>query len=91
MTLYAGWKINGFLVTFDSNGGSSVEPQVVQPGNTAVRPAEPTKQGYYFKGWTYDDFEYYFDEPVTSDITLVGKWINRTNETAYSQKFYFQV
>ena len=54
MTLYAGWNINGFLVTFDSNGGSSVEPQVVQPGNTAVRPAEPTKQGYYFKGWTYD-------------------------------------
>ena len=38
-------------VTFDSNGGSAIEAQSVPNSGKAVRPADPTKEGYTFKGW----------------------------------------
>ncbi len=49
-------------VTFDSDGGSAVEPQSVPQGQPAQRPADPVKEGYTFIGW-YDkndlDNKYY--------------------------------
>ena len=35
---------NGFTVTFNSNGGSSVEPFISYDGNV-MEPTEPTKDG----------------------------------------------
>lgn len=42
-----------YTVTFDSNGGSEVEQQTVRAGETAVRPANPTKEGFSFRGWVH--------------------------------------
>ena len=64
--------VTNVTVTFDSAGGSAVEPQSVPQGQPAQRPADPIKDGYAFIGW-YDkaDLEYSnmpewnFSYPVT--------------------------
>ena len=81
-------------VTFDSAGGSAVEPQSVPQGQPAQRPADPIKDGYAFIGW-YDkaDLQYInlpewnFSYPVTKDLELVAQWVKKmpisTDPVAY--------
>lgn len=66
-----------YTVTFESNGGSEVDPQTVLEGETAEKPEDPTQDGYYFTAWCMDDSlteEYDFETPVTEDITLYAMW-----------------
>ncbi|MBQ2847778.1 MAG: InlB B-repeat-containing protein [Clostridia bacterium] len=49
--LTAKWKINEYTITFDSNGGSAVPPATYDFGETVVAPADPTREGFDFKGW----------------------------------------
>ena len=65
------------VVTFDSNGGSSVQSQNVRVGATATQPATPTRTGYTFQGWytaKNGGTRYDFDKDVTGDITLYAHW-----------------
>ena len=66
----ATWQINQYTITFDSNGGSDVDP-IKQDYNTAVTaPAAPTKTGYTFTGWTPE-------LPATipaEDMTVTAQW-----------------
>ena len=65
------------VVTFDSNGGSSVQSQNVRVGATATQPATPTRTGYTFQGWytaKNGGTRYDFDKAVTGDITLYAHW-----------------
>ena len=62
------------IVTFDSNGGSSVDQQDVVKGEKATQPADPTKQDYLFDGWYYGDTLYDFSQPVNDNITLQAHW-----------------
>jgi uncharacterized repeat protein (TIGR02543 family) len=69
----------GGTVTFETNGGSTIESQTLEAGNKAIKPADPTKAGYHFVNWYIDPAltdgsEYDFDTPVTQDITLYAKW-----------------
>ena len=68
-----------YTVTFNSNGGSPVAAQTVVDGDSASRPANPTRAGYTFNGWTMGGTAYNFTTPVTSDITLTAQWT--ANET----------
>ena len=44
-------------------------------GEKAFEPLDPpVKEGMNFMGWYLNDRLYDFNTPVTSDITLVGKW-----------------
>jgi uncharacterized repeat protein (TIGR02543 family) len=80
-TLYAKWEIIPevtYNVTFDVDGGSSVEMQVVAEDGLATKPADPTKDGYTFEGWykeaTFDNLWDFDVDTVTEDITLFAKW-----------------
>ena len=74
-TLTAKWKRITFAVKFDSNGGSTVEEQVVESGNFATKPSDPTKQNSRFVGWYNGNDEWFFNiNRVTDYITLVAKW-----------------
>ena len=51
ITVKAQWKINQYTITFDTDGGTAIDP-ITQDYNTAVvAPADPTKEGYTFAGW----------------------------------------
>ena len=68
-------------VTFDTRGGSRVEPQTVKAGENVTKPADPTKTGYKFGGW-YKDASCTtacdFSEAVIEDMTLYARWIPNT-------------
>ena len=80
-----GSEIQGDLyrtVTFDSDGGSAVEPQSVPQGQQVQRPADPIKDGYTFIGWyNKNDLQYVnmpewnFDYPVFENLELVAQWM----------------
>ena len=64
-----------YTVTFDSDGGSEIKPVTVKDGEKVTKPeADPTKDGYTFKGWFNGDTEYDFETAVTANITLKAKW-----------------
>ena len=72
--LYAHWTINEYTVTFDSNGGSAVDAQTVEYGQKALKPADPTKEGWRFLGWYDGEEEFDFDTAITENITLTAHW-----------------
>ncbi|MBR2969269.1 MAG: InlB B-repeat-containing protein [Clostridia bacterium] len=67
-------------VTFETEGGTAVDPIVVKGGEMAEKPENPTKSGHVFKGWYLDlnnteAGAFMFDEtPITGDITLHALW-----------------
>ena len=65
-----------YTVTFDSQGGSAVAPQVIRRGDKASKPENPTKPGYTFGGWTYQGEPWvFYGYSITEDITLTATWV----------------
>ncbi len=69
------------VLTFDSDGGTSVDPISVRYGEIATAPANPTKEAtaqynYTFEYWYATDSKTAFDftKPITSSLTLKAKW-----------------
>ena len=65
-------------ITFDSQGGSAIEPVYVRTGETTEEPEEPTYTGYEFDGWYTDsscENKFEFGNTLQDSITLYAKWI----------------
>ena len=60
-------------VKFVSNGVVLSEVEV-NDGETVDEPAEPTREGYTFRGWKLNGADYDFTAPVTSDLTITAAW-----------------
>lgn len=88
MTLKAKWVSSGskYTVRFDSDGGSTVYSITVNENEKATKPTDPTKDGYVFKYWSYNDTEYDFESPVTANIELKAVWSSNT-DGPYTVKF----
>jgi len=71
-----------YTVTFDSQGGTPVEPITATPGETITLPDPPTRTGYRFLSWTC--MHNGKDETLTestiidSDMTYFAKWEMRS-------------
>lgn len=67
-----------YTVTFETVGGTAIDPVEVKAGNTVARPANPTKTGAEFIDWfttsTYEGEPYDFSTPVNSNLTLYALW-----------------
>ena len=78
VTLYAGWTGNTvYSITFDTEGGTALAPQLVTAGSTAIEPANPERKGYSFAGWSIDGSAtvlFDFSTPIRSNITLHAIW-----------------
>jgi uncharacterized repeat protein (TIGR02543 family) len=64
-------------VTFNSNGGSLIDPINIESGNNLTLPTTPTKTGFTFAGWYLDNQLlnlFYQSNPIEESITLHAKW-----------------
>ena len=67
-------------VSFDTDGGSTVEPVTVPYGETAKAPTAPTRSGYTFDGWYLaDGTKYDFSTPVTANLKLTAHWTRNSS------------
>lgn len=67
-------KEKKYYVVFDTDKAVSIPTQTLKLGEKATRPQDPKKDGYTFLGWYYNNKEYDFNSPVTSNIILTAKW-----------------
>ena len=85
---------NTFKVTFNSNGGNIVKPQIVTKGEKAKEPATPTKKNHIFAGWFIDNSTFnnrvMFPYTVTDNITLYANWHTSGIAHTYAT-FYFNL
>ena len=64
-----------YKVTFNSNGGSSLEEITIKENEELTIPEAPTYKGYTFLGWYNENNEQVKDKiTINSDITLTAKW-----------------
>ena len=69
-----------YTVSFNSKGGTPTpQDQTIKIGGKVVKPADPTRDNYSFRGWAKADNEtselWNFDtETVTGDMTLYAQW-----------------
>ena len=81
-TIYAKWENQKFTVTFNTNGGSTIESIEVEDGERANEPTNPTKNGLIFAGWYEEEeleHEFDFNNPITNNITIYAKWEKEYN------------
>ena len=71
-----------YVVTFNSDGGTSMPSQTIECGKKGVKPSNPIKEGYTFVEWQLNGKTYNFDNVVTGNITLKAVWkINKYTVT----------
>lgn len=64
-----------YTVTFNSNGGSQIEPRQVIAGGAVSEPAEPVRDGFIFDGWYRGTQKWDFEhKKVEGDVTLDARW-----------------
>ena len=75
-------------VTYDTGGGSPVEPMTVAAGSKLARPSDPVRDSYIFDGWVTESGEkWLFDtQSVLSDMTLVASW--RSAKSVFDYEIY---
>lgn len=67
-----------FTITFETNGGSKIESQLVRISGIPEIPASPTRTGYVFAGWYADpecETMFDFSNPIEADATVYANWI----------------
>lgn len=69
------FSIKTYDVTFDTDGGSLVATQKVKVFKKATKPADPTKDGYTFDNWYYNDGIFDFDTRITKDMIIEARWL----------------
>jgi len=70
-------SITMVTVTFDTNGGSVIDPESVAQNSVITEPSDPTKDGFIFEGWYRDEAlldDFLFSELITDNLTLYAKW-----------------
>ena len=84
-----------YIVTYNSQGGSAVAPEITAEGELITAPTAPTKAGHVFSGWYKEDTfttEWDFEtDTVTEDITLYAKWEEEAKPTQRKFKFGFKL
>ncbi|MCR5796428.1 MAG: InlB B-repeat-containing protein, partial [Eubacterium sp.] len=71
----------GWIVSFDTKGGSSVPNQIVDDKENVKIQDAPTKKGYTLEGWYADSdctIPFDLDTPITENTILYSNWTPNT-------------
>ena len=62
-------------VSFNTDGGNTISSITVIKGERITLPEKPTKEGYHFKEWVYENGEQFKTEAIIEEnITLKAIW-----------------
>ncbi|MBO5883658.1 MAG: InlB B-repeat-containing protein [Clostridia bacterium] len=89
ITLYAIWGINQYTISFVTGGGSAIAPLIYNYGDFTTVPSNPTRAGYDFAGWTFDDANFAFgNEMPTHNIVATANWTYKSTyyDSGYEAK-----
>lgn len=87
ITLYAKWVPETYTITFESNGGSVVNPLEAPYLSDISSPSNPTKTDYIFLGWFMDSNlveAYTFTIMPLNGLTLYAKWASMDDDLPLS-------
>ena len=70
------------VVSFDTDGGSSIDFKIIKKGEAVTAPDDPVKEGATFDRWMLNGEAYEFGMPVNESITLKASWIADQEEAA---------
>lgn len=87
-TIVSGDVDNQCVVTFDTDGGSSISPQVITKGECAKKPVNPTKEGYEFVSWMRNGLIFDFTTPILGNTELVAFWKEKQQSTIDLTDYY---
>ncbi|MDX9691204.1 MAG: InlB B-repeat-containing protein [Acholeplasmataceae bacterium] len=79
ITLYAKWIPDMYVISFEENGGTSVDNISAPYLSIVSAPSDPTKTDYLFMGWFEDELltiPYTFTTMPLHGITVYAKWIS---------------
>lgn len=83
--LFAKFEANTYKITYNTSGGSLTSTTQSVVYNSKFNLSTPTKTGYTFKGWYYNDVKVENGTwKYTSNITLVAKWEETSYKITYS-------
>ncbi len=64
-----------YTVSFNTNGGSFINDQMINANDSARSPGAPKRIGYTFVGWYYHGESFSFSTKINQDYVLIAKWI----------------
>ncbi|MDY4221555.1 MAG: InlB B-repeat-containing protein [Candidatus Faecousia sp.] len=86
LTLYAGWKLVDYTISYTLNGGvnDSRNPESYTIVDEKTDIYQPTREGYAFDGWDYSDedpvacndaFDYWIPAGSIGNVSLSARWV----------------
>jgi hypothetical protein len=85
MVITALWEINQYTITFNTHGGTTIDP-ITQDYDTAITPpANPTRTGY-----TFDSWDQAIPATMPAENMTIGALWNPNPDTPYKVEHYKQ-
>ena len=81
------------VLTYETNGGSAVEPFNGNSTTVIPYPEEPKKEGHTFMYWCLDKelkipFDWTQESVLYKDLTLYAKWAKNIETTTHHDKYF---
>lgn len=65
---------NYYTITFETDGGNTIDSIIVKENETIEKPENPVKEGFKFIKWQLNEQDYDFNKEIKEDIVLTAKW-----------------
>ncbi len=67
-------ELNEVTATFEDHDGTTLGTDTVSPGSTPTAPADPTREGYTFTGWSDGTTTYTTLPAISADTTFTAQY-----------------
>ena len=79
------------MVSFNTNGGSSIDAMSVEPGKTLSNVPSPKKERSIFLGWYTDAGlanQFYAENPINGNLTLYAKYAELATQDEFADESF---